>query len=336
MILPAWESPTRKQTISRILKNGSGGTVEVLSYGARIASIWLPSRTGMVNVVLGYPDSTDYLHDRFYMGCAAGRYCNRIGQGQFSVGNSRYQLSQNEGVHHLHGGARGISHHHWQLSESSTNRAQFQFRSADGDEGYPGNVEITARYTWDYPFQLTVEYIAVTDKTTPLNLTNHSYFNLGGGERDILDHHVQLHADQYTPVTPELIPTGEIRDVALSPFDLRSPTRLSSVLARSDDQLLRAKGFDHNFVVRDTGKSLNPVASVVCHRSGVAMNVRSNQPGVQLYTGQHLENPFRKHQGLCLETQNFPDAPNHPDFPSAMLEPGKVYHAKTVFEFNIN
>lgn len=311
------------------LHNTKGMRVKVMEYGAIITEIQAPDRSGeLTNVVLGAASLDEYL--KGFAGSAAviGRFANRIAGAKFTLDGQEYKLAANNGPNHIHGGRKGFAQVLWEGKEvpgKNGPAVQFSYLCKDGEENYPGNVAVTVTYTLTDKNELWVEYGATTDKATPINLTNHAYFNLAG-TGNVLDHQLWLAADKYTPADDGLIPTGEIASVKGTPLDFTTPTRVG---ARIEQLKPKLNGYDHNFVLPGNGKELVLAARVVEPKSGRVMEVRTTEPGVQLYTGNHLG-----HRGLCLETQHFPDSPNKPHFPSAILRPGEKFQSTTVFVFS--
>ncbi|XP_070697126.1 galactose mutarotase [Pempheris klunzingeri] len=312
--------------------------VEILTLGAIIRSVCSRGKDGRLeDVVLGYDDLEGYLSDKRYLGAVVGRVANRISRGRFVVEGREYQLDINNGPNALHGGLKGFNKAIW-LATAVEGGVQLSLTSPDGDQGYPGEVQVSVSYTLQGE-TLTAEYRARSTKTTPINLTNHSYFNLAGqGAADIYDHHVSISAESYLPVDDTSIPTGEIRGVEGTPFDLRKPVLISSRLKE-----VPGPGFDHNFCLSSPGDTWTerPAARVVHPASGRVLEVSSSQPGVQFYTANFLDGSmtgkggarYRKHSSFCLETQNWPDAVNQPSFPDCLLRPGEDYHHVTRFTF---
>jgi len=323
--------------------NANGMEVRAMSYGATIVSIRTPDRGGRIDdVVLGFDDFDDYLTRARYFGSIVGRYGNRIAGGRFTIDGSTFQLTVNNGPNHLHGGRRGFDRVIWKgepFEQENASGVTFRYVSADGEEGYPGTVNASVTYTLTARSELVLEYAATTDKPTPINLTNHSYFNLAGrGNGDILQHRLTLHADRYVPTDTAQIPTGQIAPVAATPFDFRRPTAIGARIDADHEQIRRGHGYDHTFVIEDGAASLRPCAYVVEPVSGRTLDVATTEPGVQLYTGNNLSrtgNGFGPRTGFCLETQHFPDSPNHPNFPPTILEPGVTYRSKTVYTFGV-
>jgi aldose 1-epimerase len=319
-------------------------TARILNYGARIVSLELPDRAGRrADVVLGYDSLAPYLTDKNHFGGVPGRYANRIAHAEFSLDGKKYRLSKNDGDNSLHGGARGFDAQVWE-GRAIENGVELTLVSADGDEGYPGRLTAQVRYTLGNN-ALTIEYSATTDKPTVVNLTNHSYFNLAGeGQGDILGHVLTIPAGRYTPIDSGLIPTGELAPVAGTPFDFRKATAVGDRIGENNEQLHRAIGYDQNWVLDGSRGELVEAVRVSEPNSGRAITVKTTQPGLQFYSGNFLDgtaegkhgHTYPKRSGFCLETQHFPDSPNHPSFPSTTLRPGETYRAIAVFEFSID
>lgn len=328
------------------LRNAGGMTVRVLDYGGTIAELWVPDRHGrQANVGLGLPTLAQYEAASPYFGALIGRCANRIRAGRFALDGETYQLAQNNGPNALHGGPRGFDKRVWQATpHPEQNALDLRLFSPDGEEGYPGDLDVCVTYTLTDANALHIAYRASTSRPTPVNLTNHSYFNLAGeASGDILGHEVQLHAGRYTPVDETLIPTGELAEVAGTPFDFRQPRRIGERIREGHEQLLRARGYDHNFVLDGWDGSLRPVAWVHEPGSGRTLSVHTTEPGVQFYSGNFLDGSllgtggqiYRQSAGLCLETQHFPDSPNQPHFPTVVLRPGQEYRSETVYAFGV-
>jgi aldose 1-epimerase len=312
------------------LRNTKGMSAKVMSYGAIITEINVPDRHGaLTNVLLGAGDFDQYRKGFPASAAVIGRFANRIAKARFTLDGVEYKLAANNGPNHLHGGRKGFAQVLWQAQALPVGQhesaVQFSYLSKDGEEGYPGNLTVKVTYTLTDDNELRIDYQATTDKATPVNLTNHAYFNLAGSG-DVLDHELWLAADRYTPADDELIPTGEISSVKGTPLDFTSPTRIG---ARIDQLKPKPGGYDHNFVLNSDGKSLVLAARANEPKSGRVMEVRTTEPGVQLYTGNHL-----KHGGFCLETQHYPDSVNRPAFPSAILRPGQTFKSTTSFVFS--
>jgi aldose 1-epimerase len=322
------------------LTSGSGVSISILTWGGIIRTILTPDRDGKVaDIALGYESLPPYERRHPYFGTITGRFANRIAKGRFSLDGKEYKLATNNGPNHLHGGINGFDRKNWRAETSiNTDSASLLLSatSPDGDEGYPGEVRTTVTYTLSRNNELRIDYSARTSKATPINLTNHTYFNLAGHSHgSVKDHHISIKADSYLPVDDTLIPTGAREPVASSPFDFREPRAIG---ARLDEVGL---GYDHNFVLHEGSKKLQSAAVAWDPESGRAVEVLTTQPGVQFYTANFFnENrtgkagaSYGKHAGFCLETQNFPDAINQPSFPSSVLRPGEEYRETTVFRF---
>jgi aldose 1-epimerase len=327
------------------LTNDQGMEVTITNYGGAITSIQVPDRKGEAgDVVLGYDRLAEYLEYPRFLGALIGRHANRIARGTFSLNGITYQLAQNNGLNHLHGGMRGFDKVIWHAqTKIATGESvlQLTYLSRDGEEGYPGNLTATVAYTLSSNNELRIGYHATTDKETIVNLTNHSYFNLGSASENILTHELMLNAEAFTPIDADLIPTGELRDVHNSPMDFTENMRIGARIHDRYDQLIFADGYDHNFVLRDGEAGLRLAARVYEPASGRIMEVFTTQPGLQFYSGNFLNGSikgkrgivYKKHSGFCLETQHFPDSPNHPGFPATVLKPGDEYHQVAVFRF---
>ena len=324
----------------------TNGRIEVglMSYGAAIISVRAPDRDGRLeDVVLGFDTLEDYLTRSRYFGTVVGRVGNRIARGRFTLDEVEYQLAVNNGANHLHGGNRGFDKAVWRpepFERDGATGVAFSYTSVDGEEGYPGMLQTSVTCTLTPGNELVLRYQATCDKPTPVNLTNHSYFNLAGrGRGDILRHQLTLDADRYTPVDEAMIPTGEIAGVEGTPFDFRTSTAIGARIDGADEQLRRGNGYDHNFVLNGAPGSLRRAASVMEPGSGRTLQVSTTEPGVQFYSGNHLDlahNGFERRGAFCLETQHFPDSPNHPLFPSTILRPGRTYESTTVFIFGVS
>lgn len=326
------------------LKNANGVEASIMNYGATLVSLKAPDKAGTVaDVVLGFDSLGGYLKTEPYLGAIVGRYGNRIAKGRFTLNGVTYKLAVNNGENHLHGGIKGFDKVMWTaraIDSPAKPGVELKYLSKDGEEGYPGNLNVTVTYTLSPANELQIDYLATTDKDTVLNLTNHTYFNLSGGAApDILGHELMINAERYTPVDAGLIPTGELRLVEGTPFDFRNPAAIGARIGASDEQLKRGKGYDHNFVVKRTGPGLELVARAVEPGSGRILEVLSTQPGVQFYSGNFLDGTLTgkggriiaHRSGFCLETQHYPDSPNHPAFPTVVLKPGETYSQSTVF-----
>jgi aldose 1-epimerase len=328
------------------LTNAAGVEVRAIALGATIVSLRVPDRDGRFDdIVLGHDNVESYLKDSPYFGSIVGRFGNRIARGRFTLDGTEYRLATNDGPNHLHGGVKGFDKVLWNADAFKDERGVgviFFRLSPDGEEGYPGNLQVRVTYTLTDNNELRVDYEANTDKATPVNLTQHSYFNLAGhASGDILEQVLTINADRYTPVDPTLIPTGEIAPVEGTPFDFREPTPIGERIDADDEQLRRGRGYDHNFVLNRPGTGLVLAARVVEPKSGRTLEVSTTEPGLQFYSGNFLDGTIKgkggtvyEHRtGFCLETQHFPDSPNQPDFPSTILRPGETYRSQTVFTF---
>ena len=329
-----------------VLTNAHGMQATVISYGAVISSLLVPDRDGHLgDVVLGYDSLPQYLADARRLGAVVGRYANRIGNARFSIDGTTYELAKNNGPHNLHGGPRGLYKVAWRATPfDSVDRSGvvLAYTSPDGDQGFPGALAVRVTYTLSDRDELIVDYHATTDKATPVNLTQHSYFNLTGDPRHgIEDHIVSIDADSFTPIDSTQLPTGAILPVAGTPLDFRRPTSLGARIDGDDAQLRWARGYDHNFVVRRAGAGLVHAARVVEPVSGRTLDVYTTEPGMQLYTANALDGSIHGKRGIvygrrsavCLETQHFPDSPNQPSFPNTILRPGEAFASRTVFAF---
>ena len=323
------------------ITNSAGHSIQLTNYGAIIVSINVPDKTGqLANVTLGFDKLDGYLQRHPYFGATVGRFCNRIAKGTFAIDGQQYKLAINNGPNHLHGGNVGFDMLVWKAEEVSSEKQagiRFTLLSPDGQEGYPGNLNVTAEYLWDESSTLTAKFSATSDKPTPVNLTNHAYFNLGGSKSGVIyDHQLQLHCDKYLAVDNDMIPTGAIVDVANTPLDFRQPHTIGERIS----QLPATNGYDHCFVVNGDAGKLRACANVVDPKSGRGMEIQTTQPGVQLYTGNFLagnegNGGFKQHEAFCLETQHYPNAPNKPSFPSTLLKPGEKFEQTTTFKFYV-
>jgi aldose 1-epimerase len=335
------KTPDGKPVSRFILTNRQGNSVELIDFGAIITTINVPDRDGKrANINAGFPTLDGYFQKHPHFGATVGRFANRIAKGKFSIDGKEYTLATNNGPNHLHGGLIGFDRQMWSASEMKTDSqvgVRFELTSPDGQEGYPGTVKAVAEYLWDNENRLTARFLTTTDKPTHVNITNHAYFNLGGiGSGKIYDHVVQLECDAYVDVDETFIPNGKMPRVEGTPLDFRQPEPLGKRL----DQLPATKGYDHCFVIRGPSGTLRKCASAHDPKSGRAMDVETTQPGVQLYTGNHLTSNEASaglvpRDAFCLETQHFPDTPNQPAFPSTLLKPGETMQETTVFRFYI-
>ncbi len=327
------------------LKNSNGMEVAITNYGATVVSIKVPDKKHQVaDIALGYDKIDGYVTDKSYFGVTAGRYANRIAKGRFTLDGKSYQITQNDGENALHGGKMGFNKRIWEAKElPGQNAVQMTYLSKDGEEGFPGNLTVTVTFTVTEKNELRFGYLATTDKDTVLNLTNHTYFNLAGqGKGDILGTQLTLHASRFTPVDSTLIPTGELRPVKGTPFDFTTEHTIGERINQPDEQLKLGRGYDHNFVIDRSKPGMVLTAEAYDPRSGRVLEVLTDQPGVQFYSGNFLDGtahgkggatyPFRS--GFCLETQHFPDSPNHPKFPISELKPGQKFQSTTIYRFS--
>jgi aldose 1-epimerase len=338
--------PDGRPVESFTLTNAGGVELRAISYGAIIVSLRVPDREGRLDdVVLGHDDLEGYLAKSAYFGALVGRYGNRIAGGRFTLDGRTYTLATNNGPNHLHGGVRGFDKQLWKAEPFERPGATgivFTRVSPDGEEGYPGNLDVRVTYTLTDGNEVSFEYFATTDKPTVVNLTQHSYFNLAGdGKRDVLGHELTIDADRFTPVDKTLIPTGVLAPVAGTPFDFRKPAGIGARIGADDEQIRNGGGYDHNFVLNRRGEGLSRAARVFEPTTGRTMDVATTEPGVQFYSGNFLDGSIKgkggrayaRRYGFCLETQHFPDSPNKPAFPSTVVRPGQEYRSKTVLTF---
>jgi aldose 1-epimerase len=320
------------------LTNSSGLVAKVSNYGTIITELHVPDRAGKTgDIVLGFGHLEQYLKGHPYFGCTVGRVANRIAKGQFTLEGKTYKVAVNNGPNHLHGGLVGFDKVVWHAEPQSGASVKFTYTSADGEESYPGELAVTVVITLTDANELSLDYSAVTDKPTPVNLTNHSYFNLAG-EGDVLNHEMMIAADHFTPKDEASIPTGEIKPVKGTPMDFTKPHPIGSRFSQIEE---KPAGYDHNYVLNSGGKSLGLAARIFEPKTGRVMEVRTTEPGVQLYTANYLDGSltgkrgvvYRQHCAFCLETQHFPDSVNHPQFPSTILRPGQTYRQTTVHKF---
>lgn len=323
--------------------------MRVTDYGGIVMELQVPDRDGTFSdVVLGFDSADEYSEDSPYLGAIVGRYGNRIAKGRFSIDGKEYLLARNNGENHLHGGIRAFDKVVWKsepISGDDYTGLRLNYMSPDGEEGYPGNLDVIVTYKLTEQNEWIIEYNATTDQPTVVNLTQHSYFNLSGhASGQNLDHEVLLKADSYTPVDENLIPTGEIAPVSGTPFDFGTSVKIGERIEESDEQLERGRGYDHNFVLnKSSPDALDLAATVYEPDSGRTLDVYTTEPGVQFYSGNFLDGSvvgkegarYRFRNGFCLETQHFPDSPNQPSFPSTLLKPGEVYRSITIYRFGV-
>jgi aldose 1-epimerase len=322
------------------ITNSNGITLRISDYGGIIQSILVPDKYGKLDdVVLGFDSLEGYLKDHPYVGTLVGRYANRISKGRFVLDGTEYELTLNHGFNHIHGGHAGFDKVLWQASEFADKKGAgitLEYISHDMEEGYPGFLRVSVSYTLDDENRVCLDYRATTDEATPINLTNHAYFNLNGAAAEIYDHELMIPASKYVVTDQDLIPTGEIRSVEGSPLDFRVPKLIGKDIHEVEG------GFDHCYVLDGAGREPELAARVIHRESGRAMETFTTEPGVQFYSSNFLADiigrggtKYRKHLALCLETQHFPDSPNHPNFPSTILRPGEIYTQRTIYKFSL-
>jgi aldose 1-epimerase len=347
---PFGETPEGIPVELHTLTNAHGLEVRAMTYGGVILSLKVPDRDGNLgDVVLGYDTLEGYLEVSPYFGAIIGRYGNRIANARFTLDGEDYSLAANDGPNALHGGVKGFDKVIWRAEPFKSDEGVgvvFAYTSPDGEEGYPGTLEARVTYTLTDANELVFSYHAITDEATPVNLTQHTYFNLAGdGSGDILGHELMLNASRYTPVDSTLIPTGEIVAVAGTPFDFTTSTAIGAHIDAEDEQIGFGGGYDHNYVLdRGDGEEMTLAARVYEPTTGRVMEVTTSEPGVQFYSGNFLDGTitgkgghvYEQRSGFCLETQHYPDSPNQPDFPSTVLRPGEQYRSRTVYRFSVN
>jgi aldose 1-epimerase len=339
--------PDGREVQQYTLTNKSGMKAQIINYGAIVTSLSVPDRSGKLeDVVLGYDSIQGYVNDKAYLGAIVGRYGNRIGKGKFKLDGKEYQVTINDGENHLHGGKFGFNKVLWDaknVSDSAEPALALTYLSTDGEEGYPGTVSLTVKYTLTDKNELRVDYNGTTDKPTILNPTHHSYFNLSGNPNNtILDNQLLLESDSITPVDKGLITTGKISSVANTPMDFRTPTAIGTRINDNYEQLIFGKGYDHNWVLKNFDSKLRKVAELYEPKSGRLMVVSTDQPGIQFYSGNFLDGTikgksgvlYQQRTGLCLEAQCFPDSPNKPEFPTVVLRQNQVYKQITIYQFS--
>ncbi len=326
------------------LKNDSGMVVKITNYGARIVSMLFPDKNGKYDdITLGYATIEDYLKDNMYLGCVVGRYANRIGKATFKLDGKTYNLFANDNGNSLHGGEKGFDKKVWDAVQNE-DTLTLTYTSPDGEEGYPGNLQVTLQYILTNSNELIMKYEAVTDKKTIVNLTNHAYYNLHGeGTGDILDHDLEIFASKTTPVDSLLIPTGELTDVANTPFDFLKPTKIGKRINEPNEQLKNGRGYDHNWVLDKNDNELSPAVRLTDSISGRILELYTTEPGVQVYTGNFMNGQvigksgksYNYRAAIAMEPQHFPDSPNKPHFPSVVLEPGKKYTQTSIVKLKL-
>ena len=328
------------------LSNDSGASVKITNYGGIITDINVPDKNGtLVNVVLGFDKLEDYISDNYknsnpYFGAIIGRFTNRIDKGRFDINGKSYQIPCKHGEYSLHGGIEGFDQKVWKAeTETSENTVSLKltYLSKHLEEGFPGNLNVMVKYSWNNNCELSIEYMATTDRATHLNLTNHTYFNLNGGNTDVLEHEVVIHADTYTEVDENSIPTGKFQSVEGSCMDFRTPHKIGEQIEKAD-----GNGYDHNYVINHFDGKLREASEVFDLTSGIKLKVLTTEPGVQFYTANYMDGTlsrddviFASRMGFCIETQHFPDSPNKPEFPSTLLKPGDEFKSKTIYKFSI-
>jgi len=334
-----------KQVELFTLKNKNGLVSQITNYGGKVVSLWVPDKKGnFEDIVLGFNHIDDYQNaTEKYFGAIIGRYGNRIAKGAFSLNGKKYQLVCNNGINHLHGGDQGFDAVVWKAQQIDEQSLELSYLSKHLEEGYPGNLTITVKYQLTDENELITEYWATTDQSTIINLTQHSFFNLkGAGNGSINQHLLQINADKYTPVDHTLIPTGEMASLENTAMDFRTSHPIDNHLNMVSKQLAHGKGYDHNFVLNQSGEDIHFAARVIEPKSGRVLEVLTNEPGLQFYGGNFLDGsiigkqgkPYDHRSAFCLETQHFPDSPNHPHFPSTVLNPGDEYYSKCIYKLS--
>lgn len=328
------------------LKNNNGIEVNIINYGATIISIKTPDKDNVFSdIVLGYDSLEYYLKDTYYMGSTVGRYANRIADGKFCINDNKYNLDINNGLNHLHGGNKGFDKVVWDYKDKSTldnEILELTYLSKDNEEGYPGNLEVKSIFTLNNQNELIINYIAISDKDTIINLTNHSYFNLNN-DNSILNHQLIINSGYFTPINKNMIPTGEIKSVKATPFDFNNTKNIGNNINDKNDQLLIANGYDHNFVINENDKNnLKFAARLSDNITKRYIDVYTTKPGLQLYSGNFLNNVkgknnkiYNKNSGVCLETQYYPDSPNQDNFPSPIIKAFTEYNHTSIFKFGV-
>lgn len=330
------------------MTNGKSSEMSVITYGGTVVSLKMPDKDGEYgDVVLGFDSLADYERQTSFIGSLIGRYGNRIANGKFSLDGKEFTLAKNNGENHLHGGVKGFDRVVWSATpfiDAAGAHLSLTYQSKDGEEGYPGNLNVTVVYSLTVKNELKIVYSATTDKATVVNLTHHSYFNLAGaGESTILDHELVLAASRFTPTNPGSIPIGELRSVVGTQFDFRTPQRIGNRINDDVEQLKFGQGYDHNWVLDKKDNSLALAATVFEPTSGRVMEVHTTEPGIQFYSGNFLDGAIKgksgqsypRRSGFCLEAQHFPDSPNQPKFPSTVLRPGRKYSQTTIYKFSV-
>jgi aldose 1-epimerase len=334
------------QTDLYVISNPSGVQAAITNYGARLVGLWVPDKDGRrVDVVLGYDSLAPYREDdEPFFGATVGRYANRVAGASFSIDGRRYQLEQNDRENTLHSGKTGFHTRVWQVKGTTDSSLVLFYQSPNGEGGFPGTLGVQVKYTLTHDNALRIDYEATTDKTTVVNLTNHSYFNLEGeGSGSVLDHQLTIDADSVTATNFYLIPTGKLQAIAGTPLDFRKPAAMGQRIDAEDELIKNGKGYDHNFVLNKEEGTMSRAAVVQAPKSGIVMEVWTTEPAIQLYSGNFLNKEeigkggkvYDRRQAFCLETQHFPDAPNQPRFPSTLLKPGETFRSTTLYRFSI-
>lgn len=330
------------------MKHPDGSVVQITNFGAAVVAVKVPDKEGTIeDVVLGFDNLSDYENIRAFYGAIVGRYGNRIDHGRFTLNGTEYKLAVNDGDNHLHGGIKGFDRVLWQVDDYHARDAavlKLSYLSEDGEEGYPGNLQVRVTYSFDQDRALRIDYRITCDKPTVKNITNHAYFNLSGNLKDdILGHELMLNADQYLPVVKGLIPTGEFRPVAGTVMDFRQPHPIGARIDDDDQQLKFGLGYDHNWILNKERDSLSLAGTVFEPTSGRLMEIYTTEPGIQFYSGNFMDGSHSGHGGrmythrhaICLETQHYPDSPNHDNFPTTVINPGEVYTSTTIYKFGV-
>ena len=342
---PFGQTPDGQAVTIFELTNANGLRARVMEYGAILVSLEVPNRENkLVDVALGFDDLASYVRGSPMFGASVGRYANRIGDARFTLDGVEHVLAKNSGPNHNHGGVIGFDKVVWDAKQAG-NSVAFHRTSPAGEEGYPGNLDVCVTYTLTDKNELIIDYRATTDRATPVNLSNHSYFNLAGeGSATVLLHELKIHADAMLPIDKTSVPTGEMVPVADTPFDFRQPKPVGRNIDQPNEQLANGSGYDHTFVLNPRKADLVPVATLYEKTSGRMMRVFTDQPGLQLYTANFLDGsltgksgrPYARQSALCLETQHFPDSPNQSQFPNTILQPGETYQSRTIYQFTVS
>lgn len=338
-----WGTVSGKEVFLFTLESKGGLKMLVTNYGAIVQSLFVPCKGKSIDVVLGYNSLEGYVKDPFYIGCVAGRFAGRIANSEIHIDEKKYSLSKNHGDHQLHGGVEGFNKKVFTVDTVSGSSIRLSYSSRDSEEGFPGNLHVTVMYTLTDDNEWIVEYEATTDKPTVINLTQHAYFNLSGSlSSPITDHEIQIHADWFVLVDEKLISTGAFNRVKNSPFDFTSLKPISDLIEKKDIQLSIGGGYDHTWVLEHQAETLKKAATVYHSATGLKMEVETTEPGIHFYSGNFLKTQtltkdgqsFERRTGFCLETQHFPDSPNHSNFPSTLLVPEQTFRSKTIYRFS--